>query len=271
MGAIDDNALEFEAIFISIKEVIDLLLKDNQKEPIKNTINARFFSNQTCLVCDGYDVEIIKIDKNSNPSYYTFKDAIADYLDRQTEQPLLSDYGFSKQRTLNNLINFGVVISDELLLNAKSFNPHCDDDNLDLYLDCLPDEYKVLHENHEQLKQETAKLRERMAELEKKQANSTPATELKGIYKVNYDSKQAKKFACIIAKSIWSMDNTEQIRTGDMVQYVQSLLLEFNPNALPETNTVVGDWLADVKPDYASKAGKPPKDAPNEIPLTFKK
>lgn len=170
MGSLDENAKEFYAIFISIKEVLDLILQDdenNEPEHIKNTINARFFSKQTCLIRDGYDVEVIKIDRASEPSYQIVKQAISQYLDGQNSQnPLLTDYGFSRKRTLSNLISMEIKNLDELLVQAKSFTPYCDnDDNIEPYLDCLPYEYEILHKEYELLSEKYQKLENNSVQL----------------------------------------------------------------------------------------------------------
>lgn len=122
------------------------------------------------------------------------------------------------------------------------------------------------------LQAENARLQARITQLESQlnQANTTPAN-LKGLEKVNYDKAKAKLFAQIVAKSIWDMDTTEQIKSGDMVQYVKSLLLQFDDDSRPQTDEVISDWLRDIKPSYAKQSGRPSKNTPNEIPLTFKK
>lgn len=129
-----------------------------------------------------------------------------------------------------------------------------------------------LQAENTRLQAENADLLKRITKLENKlnQANTTPAN-LKGLEKVNYDKAKAKLFAQIVAKSIWDMDTTEQIKSGDMVQYVKSLLLRFDDDSRPQTDEVISDWLRDIKPNYAKQSGRPSKNTPNEIPLTFKK
>nr|WP_313423875.1 hypothetical protein [Moraxella sp.] len=100
---------------------------------------------------------------------------------------------------------------------------------------------------------------------------ATDEKPLKGIEKVNYDKAKAKAFASIVANSVWNMDTTQQIKSGDMVQYIKGLLLEFDMNSLPETDDKLSEWLKDIKPSYATKSGRTPKNAPSEITLIFKK
>lgn len=112
-----------------------------------------------------------------------------------------------------------------------------------------------------QLKQRAGKLSD----------TATDEKPLKGIEKVNYDKAKAKAFASIVANSVWNMDTTQQIKSGDMVQYIKGLLLEFDMNSLPETDDKLSEWLKDIKPSYATKSGRTPKNAPSEITLIFKK
>lgn len=128
----------------------------------------------------------------------------------------------------------------------------------------------------------------RIAELEQQLANApnqatrsqkdehiseleSQTSELKGLALHNHNKAKSKAFAQIIAKSIWDMDKNQQIKTGDMVQYIKGLLWKFDQKNLPQNDETLAGWLKDVKPTYATKSGRIPKDAPNEIPLTFKK
>lgn len=110
---------------------------------------------------------------------------------------------------------------------------------------------------------------DRIAELESQTTENRMM--LKGLDLVNHDKEKAQLFANVIAKSVWQMDTTKQIKSGDMVQYIKSLLLQFDSKSLPQTDETISDWLKEIKPDYAKQGGRTPKDAPTEIPLTFKK
>jgi hypothetical protein len=128
-----------------------------------------------------------------------------------------------------------------------------------------------------QLQAKNAALLERITQLEQagkaQQPSDTPATgePLKGIAKVNYDKDRAKAFANIVAKFLWGMDTTQQIKSGDMANQIYALLVEFDNGATPETVGRIKDWLAEIAPTYAKQSGRPPKDQPTEIPLTLKK
>lgn len=108
---------------------------------------------------------------------------------------------------------------------------------------------------------------ERIAELESQTTENRMM--LKGLDLVNHDKAKAQLFAKVIAKSVWQMDTTKQIKSGDMVQYIKSLLLQFDDKNRPQTDETISDWLKEIKPDYAKQGGRAPNDAPTEIPLVF--
>ena len=124
-------------------------------------------------------------------------------------------------------------------------------------------EYKILLANDT----ERAKLKEQTGAT----SQSDTVAELKGIAKVNYDKEKAQSFARIVAKFLWGMDTSQQIKSGDMANQIYALLVEFDHEATPETVGRIKDWLAEIAPTYAKQSGRPPKDQPTEIPLTLKK
>lgn len=65
------------------------------------------------------------------------------------------------------------------------------------------------------IKPQEAKKDEHISEFE------SQTSELKGLALHNHNIAKAKAFAQIIAKSIWDMDENQQIKTGDMVQYIK--------------------------------------------------
>lgn len=196
--------------------------------------------------------------------------------------------------------NLGSIIGfkkSEILNIIKEFDPNFSFNSKPI--DQTPLDGKDLQTQIHQLQQRVAELEtqnklkdDRIAELEQQLANApNQATRsqkdehiselesqtsenrlmLKGLALHNHNIAKAKAFAQIIAKSIWDMDENQQIKTGDMVQYIKGLLLKFDQKNLPQNDETLADWLKDVKPTYATKGGRPPKDAPNEITLTFKK
>lgn len=161
MSILDKKAKEFEESFISIQSVLELFLQDgNENEHIKHTMNATFFKQQTCLVRDGYSATVIKINNETAPTYQQIKSAIGAYLDKNLCGEMISDYGFSKKRTLTYLAQMGMNVYDQLL-QAKSFIP-CDDDyngDDEPLRECLPHEYKLLYDSYEKIKAENEGLK----------------------------------------------------------------------------------------------------------------
>ena len=73
-----------------------------------------------------------------------------------------------------------------------------------------------------------------------------------------------------VARYLWSIDTTQAIRTGDMVQQLITIMHDIDASLLPD-EAAIRVWLSDVAPDYAKKAGKTPNNAPNIIPLDMKR
>lgn len=117
------------------------------------------------------------------------------------------------------------------------------------------------------LKKELALLNEQLS----KQAD-TPADagQSQGLAKYNADKAYIINTGKALASYLWSMDNTQAIRTGDMVQQVRQVMYNIDPNLLPDDKAIRG-WLSSIAPDYAKKGGKPSNNAPNEISLIMKK
>src|SRR5699024_349891 len=95
--------------------------------------------------------------------------------------------------------------------------------------------------------------------------------ELKGIAKLNVEKPIFINSAKAIADYLWSLDKSEAIRTGDMVQQIKSIMNNVSYNLLPDEDETIRTWLADVAPPHAKKSGRTPKNAPSEITLTMKK
>ncbi|MGP5064744.1 hypothetical protein ACTXIZ_11320 [Psychrobacter celer] len=91
-----------------------------------------------------------------------------------------------------------------------------------------------------------------------------------GIAKYNANKAYVIATSQALASYLWSMDTTQAIRTGDMVQQVRHVMHSVAPDLLPDDKAIRG-WLSDIAPDYAKKGGKTPKDTPSEISLTMKK
>ena len=132
--------------------------------------------------------------------------------------------------------------------------------------------------NNDHLIKELAAANTKIADLESKlvQANaaladaSAEAGTPQGIAKHNANKAYIISTSQELAKYIWSMDTKKAIRTGDMVQQIRHVMHNVAPKLLPD-DKAIRDWLSGIAPDYAKKAGKPSKDAPNVISLTMKK
>lgn len=94
--------------------------------------------------------------------------------------------------------------------------------------------------------------------------------QLQGFAKYNADKAYVIATSKALASYLWGMDNTQVIRTGDMVQQVRQVMHNIEPNLLPD-NKAIREWLSSIAPEYAKKGGKPSNNAPNEIPLIMKK
>lgn len=128
-------------------------------------------------------------------------------------------------------------------------------------------EIKELTEKNEQTDIEKAELIKQLNNQADKPAETEP---LQGIAKYNADKALFIATGQAIARYIWSMDTTQAIRTGDMVQQLKHVMHSIDPNLLPD-DKAIREWLSSIAPDYAKKGGKTPKNAPSEISLIMKK
>ncbi len=133
-------------------------------------------------------------------------------------------------------------------------------------------------------KQNQNEIKELKAQLEKANADNAALNEqlsnktdvpadvepLQGIAKYNANRAIYIATGQAVASYIWSMDTTQAIRTGDMVQQVRHVMHSINPDLLPD-DKAIREWLSNIAPDYAKKSGKNPKNAPDEISLIMKK
>lgn len=91
-----------------------------------------------------------------------------------------------------------------------------------------------------------------------------------GLDKYNLDREIFRETSKAIAEYLWSMDNNESIRTGDMAQQVMSILYKINSDLVPEEKTL-RSWLTQVAPHYAKTPGRSSNNESHEITLTMKK
>lgn len=97
------------------------------------------------------------------------------------------------------------------------------------------------------------------------------ADDLKGIAKLNIEKSIFISTAKAIADYVWSMDKSEAIRTGMMVQQIKMIMSKADYTLMPDDDDTIRNWLSEIAPPHAKKSGRTPKNAPSEITLTMKK
>lgn len=118
----------------------------------------------------------------------------------------------------------------------------------------------------------------RIEELEKKLAHQEAAglrNQQSNIYEKNLISSLLKGAGIAIAEYLWEMDINKQIKKGDMVKQVVSILEKIESKKLHKNFKISKDaaidvWLREVAPDYAKKGGRPKKDDDKNIILHIK-
>lgn len=167
-------------------------------------------------------------------------------------------------------------------LNDENYSVYSDDDGYTVTLESLlfPSEQVQNYIKSKQITEQNTPEQQRIAELEsqiaelqeqlRQHSSKLPNDPLQGIAKYNADKAYIINTSKALASYLWSMDNTQAIRTGDMVQQVRQVMHNIDPNLLPDDKTIRG-WLSSIAPDYAKKSGKPSNNAPNEISLIMKK
>jgi hypothetical protein len=180
--------------------------------------------------------------------------------------------------SLANTSQDDTPVQNDSELLAKLENAQTDNDKLNARLNKASEIYRQNKSEIEELKAQLEKANADSAEL-KEQLNKANAAladkpaddlQLNGIAKYNADKSYVISTSQAFASYIWSMDAEKVIRTGDMVQQVRHVMHNVAPNLLPD-DKAIRDWLSGIAPDYAKKAGKTPKNAPNEISLIMKK
>ena len=142
-----------------------------------------------------------------------------------------------------------------------------------------------LNKASEIYRQNKSEITELKAQLEKANADSADlkeqlsnkidvpnsADELKGIAKLNIEKPIFISSAKAIADYLWSLDKSEAIRTGDMVQQIKLIMSKADYTLMPNDDDTIRTWLSEIAPPHAKKSGRTPKNAPSEITLTMKK
>lgn len=160
-------------------------------------------------------------------------------------------------------------------LLAKLEKVQAENDDLNARLSKAIDTYRLNQSEIKELKVQIEKANADSAALKEQLSNKidTPDSidDLKGIAKLNVEKPIFINSAKAIASYLWSLDKSEAIRTGDMVQQIKSIMNNVSYNLLPDEDETIRTWLAEVTPPHAKKSGRTPKNAPSEITLTMKK
>ena len=148
-------------------------------------------------------------------------------------------------------------------------------DDLDARLTTARDTYRQNQSEIKELKAQLEKLNADNAALNEQLSNKTDVSnsvdELKGIAKLNIEKPIFISSAKAIADYLWSLDKSEAIRTGDMVQQIKMIMSKADYTLMPNDDDTIRTWLSEIAPPHAKKSGRTPKDAPSEITLTMKK
>lgn len=160
-------------------------------------------------------------------------------------------------------------------LRTKLETTQAENNDLNARLFTARNTYKQNQNEIKELKAQLEKANADNAALNEKLSNKTDAPnsvdELKGINKLNIEKSIFISTAKAIADYVWSMDKSEAIRTGVMVQQIKMIMSKADYTLMPDDDDTIRNWLSDIAPPHAKKSGRTPKDAPSEITLTMKK
>ena len=159
-------------------------------------------------------------------------------------------------------------------LLAKLEQLQAENSDLNARLFTARNTYKQNQNEIKELKAQLEKANADNAALNEQLSNKTDAPnsvdELKGINKLNIEKSIFISTAKAIADYVWSMDKSEAIRTGVMVQQIKMIMSKADYTLMPDDDDTIRNWLSDIAPPHAKKSGRTPKDAPREITLIMK-
>lgn len=177
--------------------------------------------------------------------------------------------------SLTNTSQDDVPAQNDSELLTKLETAQADNNNLTARLNKASDIYRQNQSEIKELKAQLEKANADNAALNEQLSNKTDAPnsvdELKGINKLNIEKSIFISTAKAIADYVWSMDKSEAIRTGVMVQQIKMIMSKADYTLMPDDDDTIRNWLSDIAPPHAKKSGRTPKDAPREITLTMKK
>jgi len=177
--------------------------------------------------------------------------------------------------SLTNTSQDDVPAQNDGELLAKLEQLQAENSDLNARLFTARNTYKQNQNEIKELKAQLEKANADNAALNEQLSNKTDvldnADELKGINKLNIEKSIFISTAKAIADYVWSMDKSEAIRTGVMVQQIKMIMSKADYTLMPDDDDTIRNWLSDIAPPHAKKSGRTPKDAPREITLTMKK
>jgi len=159
-------------------------------------------------------------------------------------------------------------------LLAKLEQLKAENSDLNARLSMARDTYRQNQSEIKELKAQLEKVNADNAALNEQLSSQIEAPnsvdELKGIAKLNIERSIFISTAKAIADYVWSMDKSEAIRTGVMVQQIKMIMSKADYTLMPDDDDTIRNWLSDIAPPHAKKSGRTPKDAPREITLIMK-
>lgn len=177
--------------------------------------------------------------------------------------------------SLTNTSQDDIPAQNDGELLAKLEQLQAENSDLNARLFTARNTYKQNQNEIKELKAQLEKVNADNAALNEQLSNKTDvldnADELKGINKLNIEKSIFISTAKAIADYVWSMDKSEAIRTGVMVQQIKMIMSKADYTLMPDDDDTIRNWLSDIAPPHAKKSGRTPKDAPREITLTMKK
>lgn len=193
----------------------------------------------------------------------------------------IDEIRFSK-RSLNSYIDSltntsqdGTPAQNDNELLAKLEQLQAENIDLNTRLSTARDTYRQNQNEIKELKAQLEKANANNAALNEQLSNKAEvldnADDLKGIAKLNIEKSIFISTAKAIADYVWSMDKSEAIRTGMMVQQIKMIMSKADYTLMPDDDDTIRNWLSEIAPPHAKKSGRTPKNAPSEITLTMKK
>lgn len=243
----------------------------------------------------GNEILIYRLLERQGDTQISYGDALAlfesrpqPFDDRKNYSNRFGSIGFEEIRFSKQELD-GYIASLEPVVSNNSYGKSLQDSELLTKLETAQAENSDLNARlftaRNTYKQNQSEIKDLKAQLEKANADSAflkeqfsnkidvpdSIDELKGIAKLNVEKPIFINSAKAIADYLWSLDKSEAIRTGDMVQQIKMIMRKADDTLMPDDDDTIRNWLSKIAPPHAKKSGRTPKDAPSEITLTMKK